>query len=92
VAQALDYGGDRSQGGGGVGVSGVVFGGTPEGKLVNMPQHPLADANGNIRLPDTDLTLEMTNLLIAQRGYQANVTVASRARDTYKQALSIGNI
>jgi flagellar basal-body rod protein FlgC len=32
----------------------------------------------------------MTNMLIAQRSYQANLSVMDRARDAYKAALSIG--
>ena len=33
---------------------------------------------------------ELTNLLIAQRSYQANLSVMDRMRDAYKAALSIG--
>jgi len=32
----------------------------------------------------------MTQLMVAQRGYQANLAVIDRARDAYQQALSIG--
>ena len=32
----------------------------------------------------------MTNMLIAQRSYQANLSVMDRVRDAYKSALSIG--
>ncbi|MFC7575845.1 flagellar basal body rod C-terminal domain-containing protein [Klenkia terrae] len=32
----------------------------------------------------------MTNLLIAQRGYQANISAISRATDAYNAALSLG--
>jgi flagellar basal-body rod protein FlgC len=32
----------------------------------------------------------MTQLIMAQRGYQANLAVVDRARDAYLQALSIG--
>jgi flagellar basal-body rod protein FlgC len=33
---------------------------------------------------------QMTQLMIAQRGYQANLSVIQQARDAYQQALSIG--
>ena len=36
------------------------------------PSHPLADEEGMVRLPDIDLSDQMTQLMIAQRGYQAN--------------------
>ena len=32
----------------------------------------------------------MTSLLMAQRGYQANLAVIERARDAYQRALDIG--
>lgn len=74
---------------GGVVVDGVRFG-DPNGRLVYDPNHPLADANGMVRAPDMDLVDQMTSLIIAQRAYQANVTVFERARDAYLRALEIG--
>ena len=32
----------------------------------------------------------MTQLIMAQRGYQANVAVVDRAKETYQAALQIG--
>jgi flagellar basal-body rod protein FlgC len=81
VAQAAD--------GGGVVVEGARFG-DPAGRLLYDPNNPLADANGFVRAPDMDLTDQMTSLVIAQRAYQANVTVFERARDAYLRALEIG--
>ncbi len=74
----------------GVAVRGVLAGGDPEGRLAYDPFHPLADENGMVRRPDIDLSEQMTNLIIAQRAYQANVTVFERARDSYLRALEIG--
>jgi flagellar basal-body rod protein FlgC len=70
-------------------VSGIALG-DPEGRLQYQPDHPLADAQGMVRYPDVDLGDQMTQLMIAQRGYQANLSVIDRARDVYLQALSIG--
>ena len=75
--------------GGGAHVSGVAFG-SADGKVVHDPSHPLADANGNVRYPDIDLGEQMVNLMIAQRGYQANLSVVDRAKDAYEQALQLG--
>lgn len=95
----------RSAGGGGVGMaagarSGAAIGdgayvagaefGDAEGRLVYQPDHPFADEDGMVRMPDMDLSTQMTNLIIAQRAYQANVTVFERARDSYLRALEIG--
>lgn len=68
---------------------GVAFG-NAQGRLVYEPNNPMADAQGMVRYPDMDLGDQMTNLILAQRGYQANLAVIERARDAYTQALNIG--
>lgn len=84
VAQAIEYG-DQ----GGVQVAGVALG-SAEGRMVYEPQHPLADAEGYVRYPDIDMAGQMTQLIMAQRGYQANAAVVDRAKDAYQAALQIG--
>ena len=74
---------------GGVAVTGFAFG-NAEGQLVHDPAHPLADEDGMVRMPDIELADQMTQLIAAQRGYQANLAVIDRARDAYAQALQIG--
>ena len=73
----------------GVVVTGAAFG-DPNGRLTYEPTHPLADENGMVRRPDIDLSDQMVFLQVAQRGYQANVSVLERARDAYESALRIG--
>lgn len=75
--------------GGGARVSGVEYG-SAEGRLAYQPDHPLADEDGMVRTPDMDMGVEMTSLLMAQRGYQANLAVVERARDAYRAALQLG--
>ena len=74
---------------GGAEVVGVGYG-NAAGKIVNEPSNPLADAQGNVRYPDIDLGEQMVTMLIAQRAYQANLSVADRAKDAYQQALELG--
>ncbi|OMH23527.1 flagellar basal-body rod protein FlgC [Tersicoccus phoenicis] len=78
----------------GAGTSGVYVRSTPmgdaNGRIVNQPDHPLADANGNVRYPDIDLNEQMTALIMAQRGYQANAQVVDQAKQIYQAALQIG--
>ncbi len=74
---------------GGVQVVGAAFG-SAEGRLVYEPAHPLADENGYVRYPDIDMADEMAQLVMAQRGYQANAAVVDRAKETYTAALQIG--
>src|SRR3954471_16788665 len=57
---------------GGVDVAGIALS-DKEGRVVNDPSNALADADGNIRLPDLDLASQMTQLVMAQRGFQASV-------------------
>ncbi len=85
VAQAVDYGSGR----GGATVAGVIFG-NAEGRLVHEPGHPLADEGGYVRYPDIDMSSQMTQLIMAQRGYQANIAVVERAQSAYQAALQLG--
>ena len=64
--------------------------GSGVGRIVHQPDHPLADADGNVKYPDVDMAEQMGALIIAQRGYQANAQVVDRARETYLAALEIG--
>jgi flagellar basal-body rod protein FlgC len=43
-----------------------------------------------VKHPDIDLGDQMTELLIAQRGYQANLAVVERATNAYQAALQLG--
>ena len=86
VAQANDAQGGNS---GGVHVAGAAYG-SAVGRVVYEPNNPLADADGNVRYPDIDLASQMTQLIMAQRGYQANAAVVDRAKEMYTTALQIG--
>jgi flagellar basal-body rod protein FlgC len=86
VAQAVDYG----SGTGGVRVARVEFGGDPEGRIVYEPDHPLANEEGYVRYPDIDMGDQMVQLMMAQRGYQANLAVVERATNAYQAALRLG--
>ena len=75
---------------GGVDVEGVAQS-SAEGRVVSSPNHPLADEDGYVRMPDVDMAAQMSELVMAQRGYQASVQVTKTAQDTYSAALQIGN-
>jgi flagellar basal-body rod protein FlgC len=85
VAEAVDYG----SGQGGVRVAGQALG-SAQGRLVYEPDHPLADANGYVTYPDIDLGEQMTQMMMAQRSYQANLATVERATTAYQQALQLG--
>jgi flagellar basal-body rod protein FlgC len=79
---------DESRGGGAE-VGGTVLG-SATGRLVHEPDNPLADADGMVRYPDIDLASQMGQMIMAERGYQANLAVVDRARDAYQAALQLG--
>jgi flagellar basal-body rod protein FlgC len=54
------------------------------------PNHPLADAQGNIVMPVVDMTVQMTDMMIANRSYQASARSIQSAREAYEMALRIG--
>jgi flagellar basal-body rod protein FlgC len=78
-----------SGGGDGVEVAGEAL---QEGEtaLVFDPDHPLADANGNIAPAAVDLATEMTDMVLATRSYQANIQAVRDAKERYEAALRIG--
>jgi flagellar basal-body rod protein FlgC len=84
-AQAVRYG----DGEGGVVVAGTALG-DAKGRLVHEPENPLADREGYVKYPDIDLGSQMTQLIMAQRAYQANLTVVDRAKDQYQAAIQVG--
>jgi len=87
VAQSVEGGADNV--GEGVAVTSVALG-NPQGRVVYDPGNPLANAQGLVRLPDINLSDQMTALIIAQRAYQANAAVITRAQTAYQAALNIG--
>jgi flagellar basal-body rod protein FlgC len=75
--------------GNGVEVGGIALG-DAKGVVVFEPDNPLADTEGYVRRPDIDFGSQMTQMMIAQRGYQANLAVVDRARDSYTAAINLG--
>lgn len=69
---------------------GAIKRSTGDGILAYDPENSLADESGLVRRPNIDLSEQLTSLIVAQRAYSANITVFERARDSYKQALQIG--
>ena len=79
----------NSRPGGGVDVTGIAYS-DPAGRMISDPDSPLADADGYVRAPDIDMASQMSQLVMAQRGFQASVQVTKNAQDTYTSALQIG--
>ncbi len=54
------------------------------------PEHPDADENGYVRLPNVNMLEETIDSLSATRSYQANVTVLNAIKLMAQKALEIG--
>ena len=79
----------EAQDGNGAQVAGIAYG-SAEGVLAYEPDNPLSDTEGYVRRPDIDLGGQMAQLMMAQRAYQANLSVVDRARESYAAAIQLG--
>jgi len=79
----------EAQDGNGAQVGGIAYG-SAEGVLSYEPDNPMADTEGYVRRPDIDLGGQMAQLMMAQRAYQANLSVVDRARESYNAAIQLG--
>lgn len=44
------------------------------------PGHPAADADGNVKLPNVDMLVELADMRESNRSYEANLQVVKQAR------------
>lgn len=58
-------------------------------KRVYNPDHPDADPNGYVSLPNVDVMKEMVDMISASRAYEANVTALNAAKSMMLKALEI---
>jgi flagellar basal-body rod protein FlgC len=75
--------------GGGTEVVGVRYG-SSAGIQAYEPDNPMADAAGYVRHADIDMSSQMTQMIMAERGYEANLAIVSRATQAYQDALQLG--
>lgn len=54
------------------------------------PGHPMAGTDGMVRYPSVDMVQEMTTLMTASRGYEANVRSFNFLRNMLLRAIEIG--
>lgn len=58
-------------------------------KLFN-PNHPDADKDGYVHMPNVEIVNEMINLISASRAYEANITAINTAKQMAMKAIGIG--
>lgn len=73
---------------GGVAAFGVVTDPSPD-RLLYDPSHPDADATGYVRMPNVDLPVEMVDLTVASRAYEANATAFASQRQSQEKTLEL---
>ena len=55
-----------------------------------MPDHPGADADGYVAMPNVNVMKEMADMISAQRAYEANITAINTSKSMAMKALEIG--
>ena len=73
----------------GVKIDDIVEDESPFRKVFN-PSHPDADKDGYLRKPNVDLIVEITNMLLARRAFEANITAIKSTKQMALKALEIG--
>lgn len=73
----------------GVKIDDIVEDKTPFRKAYN-PSHPDADKNGYLLKPNIDLVVEITNMLMAIRAFEANISAIKSTKQMALKALEIG--
>ena len=58
-------------------------------QVKNQPGHPAADPNGNVKYPNVNSLIEMTDMRDAQRSYSANLNVINATRAMIQRTLDI---
>lgn len=79
----------HAQGVGGVRVSEVIEDASPMPQ-VYRPEHPLANDEGFLEMPNVDPVSEMVNMISASRSYQANVEVMNTSKQLMLKTLTLG--
>jgi len=62
---------------------------TSDFRLKYEPGHPAADKNGNVKYPNVNPLIEMTDMREAQRSYEANINVIGATRRMLQRTIDI---
>ncbi|MCC6135229.1 MAG: flagellar basal body rod protein FlgC [Candidatus Contendobacter sp.] len=73
----------------GVDVLGIVESQEPL-RRTYRPEHPMADQDGYINMPNVNPVEEMANMISASRSYQSNVEVMNTSKQMLMRTLALG--
>ena len=60
-----------------------------EPQLIHQPDHPDADANGYVAMPNVNIVEEMADMITATRAYEANVTAFNATKSMLLDAVNL---
>lgn len=80
----------RRYGGNGVKVAKILDDEETDYIMKYDPSHPDADENGYVSYPNVNIVQEMTDLIDASRGYEANVTAFNSVKSMAQSGLQVG--
>jgi flagellar basal-body rod protein FlgC len=58
-------------------------------RIENIPGHPAADVNGNVKLPNVNMLVELTDIREGTRSYDANIQVMKQARELVNMTIDL---
>ena len=58
-------------------------------RIEKMPGHPAADQNGNVKLPNVNMLVELSDIREGTRSYDANVQVVKQARELITMTIDL---
>ncbi|OAH53756.1 flagellar basal-body rod protein FlgC [Domibacillus aminovorans] len=89
-ASFLDMATNKGETGNGVKVTKILEDTETPFKMVYDPEHPDANGDGYVSMPNVDPLREMVDLMSATRSYEANITVFNASKAMMTKALEIG--
>ena len=58
-------------------------------RIEHDPSHPAADVDGNVKLPNVDLLVELADMRESNRSYEANLQVIKQARSLSSMTIDL---
>jgi flagellar basal-body rod protein FlgC len=58
-------------------------------RIEHDPSHPAADADGNVKLPNVDMLVELADMRETNRTYEANLQVVKQARSLISMTIDL---
>ncbi|MBZ8131785.1 flagellar basal body rod protein FlgC [Afifella sp. IM 167] len=79
---------DRTSGGASVRVKTVGTDDAPF-RLEHDPEHPAADENGDVKMPNVNMIMEMADMREATRSYEANLQMMKQVRAMFSATIDL---